>query len=152
MEHGSGAGHGLPGRHESFWMETAPETSYPPLPGDLETDVAVVGGGITGITTAVPLKQAGYTVAVIEGDRISRGVTGHTTAKVTSLHRLIYQELVDRFGGSRAKQYADANQAAIGTIAKLARVCAGHFVVLHASCWDSSFVHLSFFGSSPMAI
>ena len=119
MEHEPGAGHGLPGRHESFWMETAPETSYPPLPGDLETDVAVVGGGITGITTAVLLKQAGYTVAVIEGDRISRGVTGHTTAKVTSLHRLIYRELVDRFGGSRAKQYADANQAAIGTIASL---------------------------------
>jgi len=48
MEHEPGAGHGLPGRHESFWMETAPETSYPPLPGDLETDVAVVGAASPG--------------------------------------------------------------------------------------------------------
>ncbi|WP_292365010.1 MULTISPECIES: FAD-dependent oxidoreductase, partial [unclassified Methanoculleus] len=95
MEHGPGA-YGLPGRHESFWIETTPETSYPSLPGNLETDVAVVGGGITGITTAVLLKQAGYAVAVIEGDRICRGVTGHTTAKITSLHRLIYAELIDR--------------------------------------------------------
>jgi len=121
MEHGPGPVYGLPGRHESYWMETTPETSYPPLPGNLETDVAVVGGGITGITTAVLLKQAGYTVAVIEGGRVYRGVTGHTTAKVTSLHRLIYHKLISRFGGGQAKQYADANQAAIETIASFVR-------------------------------
>jgi len=117
MEHEPGMGYGLPGRHESFWIETAPETSYPLMPGNLETDVAVVGGGIAGITVAVLLKQAGYTVAVIEGDRICRGVTGHTTAKVTALHRLIYADLIERFGSRQANQYADANQAAIETIA-----------------------------------
>ncbi|MCK8519578.1 FAD-dependent oxidoreductase [Methanoculleus sp. 7T] len=121
MEHGPGTGYELPGRHESFWMETTPETSYPPLPGNVETDVAVVGGGITGITAAVLLKQAGYAVTVIEGDRICKGVTGHTTAKVTSLHRLIYANLIDRFGGGQAKQYADANQAAIEMIASFVR-------------------------------
>ena len=120
MEHGPGA-YGLPGRHESFWMETTAETSYPPLPGNLETDVVVVGGGITGITTAFLLKQAGYAVAVIEGDRICRGVTGHTTAKVTSLHRLIYADLIDRFGSRQAQQYAEANQAAIETVASVVR-------------------------------
>ena len=121
MEHGPGPVYGLPGRHESFWMESTPETSHPPLPGNLETDVAVVGGGITGITTAFLLKRAGYTVAVIEGGRVYQGVTGHTTAKVTSLHRLIYRELISRFGGGQAKQYADANQAAIEAIASIVR-------------------------------
>ncbi len=120
MEHGPGA-YGLPGRHESFWMETTAETSYPPLPGNLETDVVVVGGGITGITTAFLLKQAGYAVALIEAGRICRGVTGHTTAKVTSLHRLIYAELIDRFGSRQAQQYAEANQAAIETVASVVR-------------------------------
>ncbi len=117
MEHGPGIGQGLPGRHESFWMETTAETLHPPLQENLETDVAVVGGGIAGITTAVLLKQAGYSVAVIEANRLCSGVTGHTTAKITSLHRLIYRELIDRFGNDQAQQYADANQAAIETIA-----------------------------------
>ena len=117
MEIGPDTGHDLPGRHGSFWMEGVPGTSFGALPGDLETDVAVVGGGIVGITTAVLLKQAGYAVALIEGDRICRGVTGRTTAKVTALHRLIYHRLIDRFGSRQARQYADANQAAIEKIA-----------------------------------
>ncbi|MCT8337509.1 FAD-dependent oxidoreductase [Methanoculleus sp. Afa-1] len=121
MEHWPGA-YGLPGKAESYWMETtAAETPHPSLPGNLETDVAVVGGGIVGITAAVLLKQAGYAVALIDGDRVAGGVTGHTTAKVTALHRLIYTELIDRFGGRLAQQYAEANQAAIEAIASIAR-------------------------------
>jgi len=104
MEHGPGIGQGLPGRHESFWMETTAETLHPPLQENLETDVAVVGGGIAGITTAVLLKQAGYSVAVIEANRLCSGVTGHTTAKITSLHRLIYRELIDRCVNDQAQQ------------------------------------------------
>ncbi|WP_286681408.1 FAD-dependent oxidoreductase [Methanoculleus sp. DTU007] len=117
----SGSRGDLPGRHESYWMATTAQTSHPPLSGDLETDVAVIGGGIVGITTALLLKRAGYMVTVIEADRIARGVTGRTTAKITSLHRLIYAELIDRFGSSQAKQYADANQAAIEMVASLVR-------------------------------
>ncbi|MCM2466591.1 FAD-dependent oxidoreductase [Methanoculleus oceani] len=120
MEHGPGA-YDVPGRHESFWMETTAETPHPSLAGNLETDVAVVGGGIVGITTAVLLKQAGYAVTVLEANRVCHGVTGHTTAKVTSLHRLIYAELIDRFGSRQAQQYAEANQAAIETIASFIR-------------------------------
>jgi len=112
---------GLPGRAESYWMATSPETGFPPLDGDGRVDVTVIGGGIAGITTAFLLKQAGLTVALIESRRIVTGATGNTTAKITSLHRLIYADLIDRFGSRKARQYADANQAGIEKVVSLVR-------------------------------
>jgi glycine/D-amino acid oxidase-like deaminating enzyme len=106
-------------RNQSLWTGTTPSTSYPPLKGDLTVDVAVVGGGITGLTTALLLKQAGMRVAVIEGNRIAAGSTGYTTAKITSLHDLIYAKLLDELGVERARIYGHANQAAIEQVAKL---------------------------------
>jgi glycine/D-amino acid oxidase-like deaminating enzyme len=79
----------------SYWVATAPETSFPPYRGGgLKVDVAVLGGGITGLTTALLLKQDGASVAVIEAGKVACGVTGYTTAKVTSLHGLTYDSKV----------------------------------------------------------
>jgi len=117
----SGSRGDLPGRHESYWMATSPETAFPPLDGEGRVDVAVIGGGIAGITTAFLLKQAGLTVALLDAYRIATGTTGHTTAKITSLHRLVYRYLIDRFGSKKAKQYGDANQAGIEMVASLVR-------------------------------
>ena len=83
----------------SYWVATAPATSFPPYRGDdLKVDVAVLGGGITGLTTAMLLQQAGASVAVVEAGRVACGVTGYTTAKVTSLHGLTYAKLTSTFG------------------------------------------------------
>ncbi len=106
-------------RHESFWIGTSDSPSFPTLDHDVQVDVAVVGAGIVGAMAATFLKQAGKTVAVIEAARVLQGVTGHTTAKVTSLHTLIYDDLINRFGEDKARLYAESNQAAIGIIAQL---------------------------------
>ncbi|SDL23597.1 FAD-dependent oxidoreductase [Arthrobacter sp. ok362] len=111
-------GERLEGRQVSLWVATAGATRYPSLDSDLEVDVAVVGGGIAGLTAALALKRAGHTVAVLEAARVGTGVTGHTTGKVTSLHRLVYTELADRHGPDVAGMYGEANQAAIGHIAR----------------------------------
>jgi glycine/D-amino acid oxidase-like deaminating enzyme/nitrite reductase/ring-hydroxylating ferredoxin subunit len=104
----------------SFWLATTPSTDYPPLEGGISVDVAVIGGGITGLTAAMLLKRAGKTVAVVESKRIVRGATGYTTAKVTAGHGLIYAELERTFGAEGARTYAQANQGAIERIFELA--------------------------------
>jgi glycine/D-amino acid oxidase-like deaminating enzyme len=74
--------------------------------------VAIVGGGIAGLTTAYLLRQAGLQVAVLEKNTIASGTTGGTTGKVTTQHGLIYAELLERQGLKRTRVYADASQNA----------------------------------------
>jgi glycine/D-amino acid oxidase-like deaminating enzyme/nitrite reductase/ring-hydroxylating ferredoxin subunit len=106
--------------HRSVWIATADRPAFPTLDGGIDVDVAVVGGGITGLTTAFLLQRDGARVAVIEAAHVGAGTTGNTTGKVTSQHGLTYASLRERHGESKARQYATANQQAIATVAALA--------------------------------
>lgn len=105
----------------SFWIDSTGDTNYPKVEEDLDVDVAIIGGGITGLTTAYLLRRQGLKIAVIDANRIAKGVSGHTTAKITSQHTLKYYKMINAVGEERAKQYADANQAAIELVEKIVR-------------------------------
>lgn len=107
--------------HRSFWIASTLESNYPALTQNLNVDVAIIGAGLVGITAATLLKKAGKTVAVLEAGRVAEGVSGHTTAKVTSLHHLIYSRLIDQIGQAKARLYGESNQAAIEQMATLVR-------------------------------
>ena len=94
---------------ESIWHQTAKFAPCPPLSGDLETEAAVIGGGLTGILTAALLTEAGVSAVVLEADRTGFGQTGNTTAKVTAQHGALYRQLEP----DAARRYAQAHQAAI---------------------------------------
>ena len=63
----------------SYWIDTVPIKTFPALNRDVTVDALVIGAGITGVTTAYLLKNAGLSVALIERDRIAMIDTGHTT-------------------------------------------------------------------------
>src|SRR5436305_4050811 len=107
----------LEGKNTSLWVDTAPETDYPVLTPGLHVDVAVLGGGIAGLTTALLLKRDGVKVAVVEAGRVGGGVTAYTTAKVTSLHGIQYQSVASSFGDDGASAYAEANEAGLERVA-----------------------------------
>lgn len=115
---------GLPGQPTSIWNATETGTPYGRLDerpeAERSVDVAIVGGGIVGLTAALLLKRAGRTVAVLESRRVAAQVTGGSTAKITSQHGLIYADLIDNHGLEKAQAYADANQEAIEQIATIA--------------------------------
>lgn len=107
----------LPGEPISLWLATNPATESEPLADPTTADVAVCGGGIVGLTAAKQLVDAGLSVAVLERDRIATGVTGHSTAKLTTQHGLTYDTLRSKHGPETARRYAAANQAAIEHVA-----------------------------------
>jgi glycine/D-amino acid oxidase-like deaminating enzyme/nitrite reductase/ring-hydroxylating ferredoxin subunit len=104
---------------ESFWIDTGPaQSSRPPLEGEVRAEVAVLGGGIAGITTALLLAEADVDVVLLEAGQLAHGVSGYTTAKVTSQHGAIYSRLRSRFGADVARTYGQANEEALAWIAE----------------------------------
>jgi glycine/D-amino acid oxidase-like deaminating enzyme/nitrite reductase/ring-hydroxylating ferredoxin subunit len=102
------------------WLDTAPSTERAPLAGDLQVDVAVLGGGVAGVTAALLLKRDGARVAVLEAARVGSGVTGCTTAKVSALQATIYSTIRRRNGEEAAAAYAEASLAGVERLAALA--------------------------------
>lgn len=106
---------------KSIWQteKLIPLPKPEPLRGTCKADVAVVGAGMAGILTAYELQRRGARVVVLDRGRVGDGVTGGTTAKITSQHRLIYDRLIRDFGEEKAAQYAQANQRAVRQYAAL---------------------------------
>ncbi|NBH08812.1 FAD-binding oxidoreductase, partial [Amycolatopsis sp. SID8362] len=104
----------------SLWVETAPAPDRTGVPVPESADVAVLGAGIAGLTTALLLARGGRSVVVLEAARVAAGVSGHTTAKVSAQHGAKYADLTSRHGAGAAKAYAATQAAATEWIAATA--------------------------------
>jgi glycine/D-amino acid oxidase-like deaminating enzyme/nitrite reductase/ring-hydroxylating ferredoxin subunit len=104
---------------ESLWRADTAPRAYRTLPsGGLEVDVAIVGGGLTGVVAGYLLKKAGYTVAVLESRRVGGGETGSTTAHLTALQDVGFRQIASRFGREGARRIAEQGMAAISFVEK----------------------------------
>ncbi len=104
---------------KSVWTDGITLPQFNSLNKDLKTDVLVIGGGLCGLLCGYFLSQAGVDYAIVEGNRISSGITKNTTAKITSQHGLIYSKILKTNGENCAQSYIRANEDAVAEYARL---------------------------------
>ena len=104
---------------KSYWNEEENYISLESLKEDIETEVCIIGAGLSGLSTAYYLSKNGVKVTILEKDKILSHTSSHTTAKVTSQHGLIYKYLIDSKGEEFAKAYYDANEEALRNIKEI---------------------------------
>lgn len=97
----------------SIWLQNMQTTINTSLQESLQTDVCIIGGGLSGIMTAYHLAKAGKSVVLLEGNSFLSGATGHSTGKLTAQHGLVYQTIIEKFGLDAAQLYYELNQKAI---------------------------------------
>ncbi len=104
---------------QSLWQVTATVPSYPPLTASVQTSVAIVGAGISGLTTAYYLAKAGIAVVVVDDGPVGGGETGRTTAQLTCILDKGYAETRRLRGDAGAQAAAASHRAAIDAIEQI---------------------------------
>lgn len=104
------------GGRDSLWMAMPADDDFPALERDASVDVAVIGGGITGISTALQLARAGRKVVLLEAGRIGMSNTGHATGNLYATVGEGLYALGQKWGDDVAEAVAHSRREAIDMI------------------------------------
>ena len=111
----------------SIWQDRHPRSPSPAPEVSGHWDVLVVGGGLTGVATALLLGRAGRSVALVEAEYIGFGTTGGSTAKVSLLQGTQLSEIAKKHSQSVLQQYVEGNREGQAWVE---RFCADHGVAV----------------------
>ena len=104
---------------ESLWHKTIQKREYPSLNHNVNTNLLIIGGGITAILNAYLLRNHYHDITIVTNNRFFSGTTGFTTAKVTYQHGYFYHDLVKGVGVKKASDYFNLNKDGIELIKKI---------------------------------
>ncbi len=104
------------GYRHSFWIDSIPALKFDTLKENIETDIVVVGAGISGLSVGYCLSRAGRQVVIVEDGYIGSGETGRTTAHVVNALDDRYADLEKYHGEDGSRLAAESHTAAIDFI------------------------------------
>lgn len=120
--------------NKSIWEDYQNNLNYPKLKENIEADVLVIGGGITGILIAKKLTDNNIKTVLLEKDKIGSGNTSKTTAFLTVQHETLYQDL----GLNKAKEYLNINNEALKEYKELSNYYDFDFEVVDSCLFSSN--------------
>ncbi len=104
----------------SWYAASAPQIDgFPRLLGDVDADVCIVGGGFTGLSSAIHLRDKGYSVVVLEAERVAWGASGRNGGHCSTGQRADQEDLEDRVGKEQARRLWDLGLEAVDTVVGL---------------------------------
>ena len=110
----------LAGYPDSYYAATANRRlELAPLAGAQSADVCVIGGGYTGLSSAIHLAERGYDVVLLEAERIAWGASGRNGGQCTVGQRLPQEELEERFGAEEAMRLWSLGVEAVDLVREL---------------------------------
>jgi gamma-glutamylputrescine oxidase len=92
---------------------------FPRLEGEIEADICIVGGGYTGLSSAIHLRDRGYSVAVVEAERVGWGASGRNGGHCSTGQRADQAELESLVGKRQAQQLWQLGLEAVDTVCQL---------------------------------
>lgn len=102
--------------NQSYWQKTSKKRISQTIQTDISTDIVIIGGGLSGVALAYQLKDSPFQVIVLDKDEMGSHTSGHTTAKITTLHDTLYRDIVKHYDIHQAYLYYQANQNALNEI------------------------------------
>ncbi len=107
--------------HVDSWYAASvkQQLDFPPLLGETTTDVCVIGSGYTGLSTAIHLRQLGYSVTVLEANRVGWGASGRNGGHVGTGQRAEQEQLEKWVGLEQARALWQLGLEAVDTVSQL---------------------------------
>lgn len=103
----------------SLWLDNISDEKESILKEDIYCDVLIVGGGMTGLSTAYHLRNSNLKIVVVDKNQIGRGISARTTGKITYLQDTIYSDLTSTYSETIARKYFHSQKDAIEIISNI---------------------------------
>src|SRR6056297_3466503 len=103
----------------SIWKSIAQKTNFPTLKENINTEIAIIGGGITGVTAAYLLAKSGRKVVLLEAGTISGGTTGDSTGNLYSMIDKRLHHIQSKWDKETASNVARSRGQAVDLVERL---------------------------------